>query len=198
MSMNQYFHVHSSRILQFVIIIFWGIFLMPQKTPAQQATQSVNYDRHKVDQRAEHQKALRELTIQADLIVVGNVTALRSQWDAKKSGILTLVTISNGEILKGASPGSEVTVVTPGGEVDGIGELYSHTPQFKMEEDVVVFLKRGTNQEYIMSDGERAKFTVVKDNASGKKFIPNVGALETFARQIKDRVKENNQLKSDR
>ena len=78
----------------------------------------------------------------SDVIVVGRVGALKSEWNADKSRIQTVVKIQVGETIKGAVDGGSLTVVIPGGEVDGVGEWYSHSVRFKDSEDVVVFAKK--------------------------------------------------------
>jgi hypothetical protein len=137
----------------------------------------------------EHARSISALADQSELIAVGKVGRLVSEWNEDKSRIRTRVTISVDEAIKGSAPGSSVTVVVPGGEVDGVGEWYSHSVQFQKEEDVVVFANRDNNGQFVVTDGEFGKFSVKKDKDTGAKIIPNVGTLDTFTAQIKHSVK---------
>ena len=65
----------------------------------------------------------------------------KSDWNQDKTRIFTKVTIQVDEYLKGNNSGKTMVINTPGGEVDGIGELYTHMPSFKDDEDVLVFAK---------------------------------------------------------
>src|SRR5947207_8160562 len=68
------------------------------------------------------------LTKDADVIVVGKVGRVESAWADGKQRIETRVSVSVDETIKGAADGNALVVVVPGGEVDGVGEWYSHTP----------------------------------------------------------------------
>ena len=136
--------------------------------------------------RCQPKKSLTDqLSQEADVIVVGNVNHLASEWDATKSRIQTRVTIAVSDVIKGGAGSQSVTIVVPGGEVDGVGEWYSHTASFKKDEDVVVFAKKDPKGNFRIASGQMGKFTVKKDPASGRRIVPNIGSLDQFTSHIK-------------
>jgi hypothetical protein len=130
------------------------------------------------------------LTKEADVIVVGKVGRVESAWADGKQRIETRVSVSVDETIKGAAAGNALVVVVPGGEVDGVGEWYSHTPRFGQDEDVVLFAKKDSEGKYRVAGGEHGKFTVTKDARTGAKSIKNVGTLEEMTASIKKSVKD--------
>ena len=129
-----------------------------------------------------------QLIRESDVIVVGRVGALKSEWNADKSRIQTVVKIQVDEAIKGAVDGGSLIVVIPGGEVDGVGEWYSHSVRFKDSEDVVVFAKKDKNGIMRVTDGEHGKILVKEGKKAGSKVIPNVGNLEDFTAHVKKTV----------
>ncbi len=125
----------------------------------------------------------------SDVIVAGRVSALKSEWNADKSRIQTVVKIQVDETMKGSVDGRELTLVVPGGEVDGVGEWYSHSVRFKDSEDVVVFAKKDKQGVMRVTDGEHGKFLVKEGKKVGAKVIPNVGNLDDFTAQVKKTAK---------
>jgi hypothetical protein len=130
-----------------------------------------------------------QLILESDVIVVGSVGALKSEWNADRSRIQTVVTINVGETIKGSVDRGALTVVIQGGEVDGVGEWYSHSVRFKDSEDVVVFAKKDKQGIMRVTGGEHGKFLVKEGKQAGSKIIPNVGGLEDFTAQVKKTAK---------
>ncbi len=126
------------------------------------------------------------LTKEAEVIVVGKVGKLSSEWNKDK--IETQVSVSVGQTIKGNFSEKTIVVVVPGGERDGVGEWYSHTARFNPDEDVVLFAKRDNTGKYIVAGGERGKILVKKDS-KGQKMIPNFGTLDEFTTAIKKSLK---------
>ena len=125
-----------------------------------------------------------ELTRSADVVVVGKVAGVKGTWDGSRSRIYTTVTLNVDQTLKGNVPGGTLTLLTPGGEVGGTGELYTHSAQFRQDEDVVVFARRDRMGHFRVSGGERGKFTIKKDEATGTPLIGGRKTLDEFSREI--------------
>jgi hypothetical protein len=90
---------------------------------------------------------LGELTQKAERIVVGEVTSVRSAWDAKHERILTTVELRVAEAWKGQMPGDgRITIVQPGGVAEGIEMRVHGMPVFTAGERAVVFLRGGVSQ----------------------------------------------------
>jgi hypothetical protein len=127
---------------------------------------------------------------ESEVIVHGNVTGRMAEWTPKHDKIQTRVTVAVDQTLKGTVPGSTMTVVVPGGEVDGVGEWYSHIARFDADEEVVLFAKQDRGGIFRIAGGEAGKFTVKKDPTTGSKTISNNGTLEAFTSRIKSTVKQ--------
>jgi hypothetical protein len=98
---------------------------------------------------------------------------------------MTKTTIQVSEYLKGNGNSVSVVVNHPGGEVDGVGELYSHMPEFKNNEEVLLFLKKEKNSpDYKVFSGEDGKISIVR-NEKGEKVTPSNLSLGTLKLQIK-------------
>ena len=134
------------------------------------------------------------LTKDADLIVVGKVGRVDCAWADGKKRIETRVSVSVDETIKGNAEGNTVMVVVPGGEIDGVGEWYSHTPRFGQDENIVLFAKKDSGGKYRVAGGEHGKVSVVKDSRSGKKIVPNAGTLEEFTTAVKKSVSDNDHV----
>ena len=156
------------------IAVFMLTLFLPLLLWSQPPTQSIQTD---------------QMVRESDVIVVGSVGALKSEWNSDRSRIQTLVTIHVDEAVKGSVQGGSLTVVIPGGEVDGVGEWYSHSVRFQDTEEVVVFAKKDQKGVMRVTGGEHGKFLVKAGKNAGAKIIPNVGSLEDFTSQVKKTVK---------
>jgi hypothetical protein len=77
---------------------------------------------------------------QAESIVLGKCVSTRSAWDAQHHMILTYSTFQVERALKGQAA-QEVTVVTPGGEVDHIAQSNLGVPSFERGDENVLFVR---------------------------------------------------------
>jgi hypothetical protein len=73
-------------------------------------------------------------------IILGKVTDQSTRWDAAHKWILTYSTFRIEKSMKG-QPAQEITIVTPGGVVNGIHQETIGVPQFDVGDDHVVFVK---------------------------------------------------------
>jgi len=76
----------------------------------------------------------------AAAIIVGTCVAQRSQWDPARNWILTYSTFRIERTLKGV-PAEAITIVTPGGTVDGITQEIIGVPRFREGEEHVLFIR---------------------------------------------------------
>lgn len=73
-------------------------------------------------------------------IIVGTCVAQRAQWDPARNWILTYSTFRIEKTLKGM-PVQEITIVTPGGTVDGITQEIIGVPRFREGEQHALFVR---------------------------------------------------------
>jgi hypothetical protein len=133
-----------------------------------------------------------ELVKRADVVVLGKVTKLKSEWNKDKSRILTLVSVEVDQVLKGQGSEKEVAITTLGGEIDGVGEIYSHSARFRSNEEVVVFAEKGPQNQLRVAGGEQGKFTVKPSETDRMGRTVNSVPLEEFTRRIKEAVRTQN------
>ncbi len=132
------------------------------------------------------QKALDELARESDVVAIGRVTSLHSEWDEARTRIYTRVSFSVDEFVKeGAERSNVVTILTPGGEVGDVGELYTHVPVFKKNEEVVVFLRTVERGLYRVAAGMQGKYNIDRDPATGEKVVAGKYPLQEFAATVR-------------
>lgn len=127
---------------------------------------------------------MENLSKSADIVAVGKVTETKSEWDQNKTRIFTRVTLQVNEYVKG-NAGSSVTITTPGGEVGDVGELYTHVPTFRPNEEVVVFLEKEATGSYRIAGGDQGKYNIEKDPESGRLLVAGSRRLEDFTAAVK-------------
>jgi hypothetical protein len=85
---------------------------------------------------------LPELATRADGIVVGEIVSVESRWNRRRDRILTHVEVQVAESWKGQHRvASRITVVQPGGSLDGLSLHVHGTPAFAPGERAVLFLR---------------------------------------------------------
>jgi hypothetical protein len=126
-----------------------------------------------------------ELAQRAEVVAVGKVTSLVSEWSDNHSSIQTRVNLSVSEYLKGNSSGTSLTLVIPGGEIDGVGEVYSDMPRFRTAEEVFVFATKDTRGLYRVAGGDQGKYTLQRDAVTGKLSVAGDKSLEEFSASVR-------------
>jgi len=97
---------------------------------------------------------LEEMTQRATDVVVGTVSRVESRWTEDHEQILTYVTVSNTERLKGDLQG-DVTFVQLGGQVDDHLMFVVGAPQFAADQEVAVFLTRMVSAKRLSVNADR-------------------------------------------
>jgi hypothetical protein len=118
-----------------------------------------------------------DLINEAAVIVTGRCIETHSQW--LENELVTLATISVSEVLKG-QPGSEVTVVLPGG-IDSnrrvpIAMSYPAAPEIYQQENVLLFLipEDRVASGYAVAGWSQGKFSLTPDQ---KQATQDLGGL---------------------
>ena len=134
--------------------------------------------------------SIEKLSNEADMILTGKVVERESQWDAGKTKILTKVKIKVDEYLKDESNQKEIFVTQLGGEVGGIGEIYSHMPRFKNDEEVLLFLKKdkAVQNNYKVLNGEDGKITLYNDARQGERVTASNEKISVLRERIRSYV----------
>lgn len=134
---------------------------------------------------------LKELSKRADVIVTGKVTENKSSWNDSKTRIYTRTTLQVDEVFKGNNNENTIEITYPGGEVGDVGELYTHMPTFKNDEEVLVFLKKDTkDNRYKVLNGEEGKITIINDKKTNEKVTTSNVKINSLKAQIKNYVND--------
>jgi hypothetical protein len=142
----------------------------------------------------------------ADAIVLGKVVSTETGWDPSRRWIVTRSTLQVEKALKG-TPASQLTVVTPGGSIDGIRQETIGVPSFTPGDEHVVFVRSTANGPTVAffeqgvfdvtRDGRGrpiiepiASELVLVDDQTGRAAAPDSTALtlEAFERKVADAV----------
>jgi len=81
----------------------------------------------------------REVVAGSEIIVYGRVADVRPEWSDDRSRIDTVVSLEAGTYLKGG-PGDSVTFRVPGGQIGRYKNVMVGAPEFRVGEEVVLFL----------------------------------------------------------
>jgi len=129
---------------------------------------------------------LQKLSKDADVILTGKVTKQQSAWNQDKSRIITYTTVKANEYIKGNTNNNYVVISHPGGEIDGVGEMYTHMPTFTDDEEVLLFLKNNKdNSDYNVLYGEEGKIAIL-NSGSGEK----VTAFNVPVKMLKSQIQK--------
>lgn len=110
------------------VIIFYGMLLTLMVVGRPSATVLIPKD-------------FKDLTKEADIVFVGTVTNIHSEWsDQEKTGIYTYITFSNLEIIIGDFQDTTLIIRISGGQVDDRKILYLGIPQFEVGKRDLIFL----------------------------------------------------------
>lgn len=90
--------------------------------------------------------SLRSLTQEAELIILGEVENVRSEWSLDRQLILSLADLHVQEVWKGKILYSKVLIQYPGGRIGELGLAVSDAPSFHKGERVFVFLQAIRNR----------------------------------------------------
>jgi len=138
----------------------------------------------------EKRMTVDDLAKSSGVVVVGKVQALKSEWNSDKTRIYTRVTLGVDEYLKGQGQDRSVTIMTLGGEIGDVGELYTHVPSFRENESVVVFLEKAQDGTYSVSGGTQGKYIIENDRATGRPVVAGKSTLEEFRKVVKMAVEK--------
>lgn len=134
---------------------------------------------------AQENMTVAELTKKSDLVVIGKVNSVESEWNDSKTRIYSKVSIAVSELIKGANSGNEISIMQPGGEVGDVGEIYSDIPRFNKSENVLLFLERDKNNNLRVTGGMDGKYPVTINKSTGEKLIGGRINMNSFISEIK-------------
>ena len=138
-----------------------------------------------------------ELADQAESIVIGTCTSIRSEWNEEGTKIFTYITVSPEIPLKGDPIPQEITIKQPGGEVGEIGMHVDGVSAYEEGEEVILFLKKGRKGFHRTLGLSQGKFSIKTDPISQRKVLiqKRVRLVRTHNGKLE---KKNLEIKSDK
>lgn len=126
----------------------------------------------------------KELAKEAQIIVHGTITQVRSAWEKKT--IYTYATLAPTEILKNTTikKPKEIQIRLPGGTVGDTTLEVSDTPTFTVGEDVLVCLK--PDGPYFKVVGEHQGKFVLKKSKAASLSLQGLKAKERFRELLQE------------
>jgi hypothetical protein len=122
----------------------------------------------------------RELVSTSAVIVHGRVTDARPAFVDGRRSVVTFVTVTAEEYLKG-SLGEHVTFMVPGGQLGRYRTVFVGAPEFQEGDEVVLFLKTpGAGLPYLVGLSQGA-FRVVPDARTGRRLVTTPVVMGTRA-----------------
>jgi hypothetical protein len=88
------------------------------------------------------------LTGESELIILGDVKQIKSEWAEDKKAIFTIATVTVRETVKGKSSQKNLKIMYEGGEIDGIGMRVSDVVIPPVGENVLLFLKPAKTRQF--------------------------------------------------
>lgn len=111
------------------------------------------------------------LTAASTDVVDATVVSASAVWTGDHRRIVTRVVVEVREAWKGGATG-RLTVVQPGGELDGIGQRVSGVASLSSGERVVLFLERAGAQHHVVGLAQGVYRVLPSDGAAGSRAVP--------------------------
>lgn len=132
-----------------------------------------------------------ELTNASDIVVLGNVDKVKSQWSKDRKTIFTSAEIIVKDFIKGKKGKTfpvKIKVEYEGGEVGKIGLMVSDQTELKKGENVLLFLKAGKSKldglAYNLVGKNQGKYIVTADGIVNKSGFSIAGETEMIDNNI--------------
>jgi len=117
--------------------------------------------------------SLDSLVQSSEFVIYGRVIESRALWDPATATIWTRTELLVIDGPKG-QPGKSVAITEPGGIMNGRGVLYPGTPQFKLDQEVVLFLYRAPGNRLRVTGLLQGVYAVVADGLTGERMAQPV------------------------
>lgn len=121
--------------------------------------------------------SLERLGQEAELVVRGEVTAVRSYWNDDQTRIMTEASVEVAETFKGRAPG-DVRVIQMGGVVDGVRMTVHGALSWTEGEEVVLFLESSLPGRHRVSGLSQGKFAIRRDGSEITVRRPSLGGVD--------------------
>jgi hypothetical protein len=133
---------------------------------------------------------VEDLARRAELVVLGEVTSVASEFHATRRQIVTRVDIRVGETLKGQAGPNPLQLRQPGGRVGEMSSEIAGAPRFVAGERVLLFLVRAADGSLAVAGLFQGKFALERDAADRDVAVRRVpGSAEVLDRVSLEQVR---------
>ena len=108
------------------------------------------------------QLGLEQMVRGAHRIILGRCVSRETYWNKTRTRIFTATRFAVEEDPKGGSL-EVATVVTVGGTLDGLPQVVSGTPRFRVNQEVLLFLEAGKSGRWILLGLSQGMFRIAPD-----------------------------------
>ncbi len=105
---------------------------------------------------------MEEISVNSPLIIKGIVSKKWSEYDTNGKDIITIVEFNVIETIKGTSSEKQ-RVVVPGGIIGDVGMMVSHTPQFDLGEESIVFITNDYKGRQTVTEWIQGNFEIINN-----------------------------------
>jgi hypothetical protein len=116
-----------------------------------------------------------QLAARSVAAVRGTVTAIESGYDVASAGVRTYVRIARAEDLFGALPAGDIVLREIGGRAGGVSEWVYGSAEYRVGEEVVVFLTATADGALRTTAMAMGKFAVIRDGAGVATAVRTLG-----------------------
>jgi len=121
----------------------------------------------------------------------GTVKEVSSQEAKGRFAILTTVVVTVEEQWKGPKA-STVILRQPGGTAGKISQRVMGFPEFSVGEELILFLQKQKNGNYVTVGEKQGKFTIKTDSPTGRRMVEDLTGKrqeeESFVRRVREIV----------
>ena len=142
---------------------------------------------------------LKDLTEQADLIVLGISSETTSVWDSDRKNIVTYITLVPERCFKVTECPAPIRIRQLGGTVEGVTMTVAGAPKFYENERLILFLENTPSSFYRVIGLSQGKFSVIYSENEGKNYvIRDLRHLKFLKRRDKEfRIQEFTALEAE-
>jgi hypothetical protein len=115
-------------------------------------------------------QTLRDLTLGSSDVVIGRVEETRTRWNESHTKIVTDITVSVSESLKGTA-GERLVLSQLGGDLDGFRYAVPGSPLFRLGEEALLFVWRDAKGRAQVNGLAQGKFDIRTDGATGERTV---------------------------
>ena len=112
-----------------------------------------------------------QLANKAEVIVIGKVLSAYSEKETTRGDIVTFLTVRVTDQLKGKHRSQDIVVKTYGGRVGDEIMYYPGAADFFRDEEVLLFLERGSDRNLMPIGMMLGKYSIYRDSNTGKKIV---------------------------